>query len=491
MAACLALALVGLIEPLTNLFAHVSTDYGEGFNAYWAAAAMQGASALYSPSHVLVANNYPPLSFYLIGALGRITGDNIVAGRMVALAAMLATALLSGWIVVLLGAAVRWGWITGLLLLVFAEHLFGHFVVVDNPQWLAQAIMLGGVVPLIRSPGGPSQRDCLVSAAAMVVAVLVKHNLFAFPIASALWLAAYHRPALVRWSLYGIVLSGLAGAGLYALFGKAMFVEIIGFDRTVDWPNFVAGLVKLACFIPMLLVTMVVKSGAWRDMRWVLFAIAGLLGVVLGAVQRLGAGVYINAHFEALVALVIVTGYAFGSKTVHWRVPFGAKRWQSVLRAAVLVPVLVSLPRNISDWTSRFAQRQQLQSEWASTTTDVRNAHGLVACEIPAICYWSGKPFTVDFFAYGQKYRKSGRPLQLYDWISSRRLDMLIVEKADPKAGREPRLPAPFPHLIDREYQPIRIISPGAIYEMVPRSPSFSLGLPRQNMGKTSAYRFS
>jgi hypothetical protein len=478
MAICLALVIAGLIEPLANLFAHVSTDYGEGFNAYWAAAAMQGASALYSPAHVMVADNYPPLSFYLIGELGRVTGDNIFAGRIVALAAMIATAGLAGRIVVLLGASVRWGWATALLLLVFAEHLFGHFVAVDNPQWLAQAIMLAGVIPLVRSPDGPSPGDCLMSAGAMVVAVLVKHNLFAFPLASALWLAAYHRQALVRWGLGIVLLSGLAAAGLYAIFGAAMFVEIVGYDRTVDWRNFGEGLIKLACFIPLLLVLMAVAGRARHDRRWVLFASAAVLGLVMGAVQRLGAGVYINAHYEALVALTIITGHAFGGSGANWREPFGSMRWQSALRVAVLAPVLITLPRNISDWSGQLARNSEMRSAWAADIADVHQAHGLVLCEIPAICYWSGKPFIVDFFAYGQKYRKSGRPLQLYDWISSRKADVIILEKPDPKTGREPRLPPPFPHLIGRQYQAIRIISPGDIYEMVPRMPSLLLSLP-------------
>ena len=29
-------------------------------------------------------NNYPPLSFYLVGALARLTGDAVIAGRILA-----------------------------------------------------------------------------------------------------------------------------------------------------------------------------------------------------------------------------------------------------------------------------------------------------------------------------------------------------------------------------------------------------------------------
>ena len=37
----------------------------------------------------MIANNYPPLSFYVIGSLGRIFGDNLFVGRAVSIVALL------------------------------------------------------------------------------------------------------------------------------------------------------------------------------------------------------------------------------------------------------------------------------------------------------------------------------------------------------------------------------------------------------------------
>ena len=47
---------------------HVPLDPNEGWNAYHALAAMSG-QALYP--HDLMVNNYPPLSFYVVGAAGQ------------------------------------------------------------------------------------------------------------------------------------------------------------------------------------------------------------------------------------------------------------------------------------------------------------------------------------------------------------------------------------------------------------------------------------
>lgn len=58
----------------------VSLNNIEGWNAYWAAAAAQG-QALYPAPSGLVTDNYPPLSFHLIGLLVR-SGCGHLVGRL-------------------------------------------------------------------------------------------------------------------------------------------------------------------------------------------------------------------------------------------------------------------------------------------------------------------------------------------------------------------------------------------------------------------------
>ena len=81
---------VGLWRVLAIIGLHVPLDPNEGWNAYLAAAAMAGHA--YPDAHGYVVNNYPPLSFYLVGVAGRIVGDNIIAGRIVSLIAFLGVA---------------------------------------------------------------------------------------------------------------------------------------------------------------------------------------------------------------------------------------------------------------------------------------------------------------------------------------------------------------------------------------------------------------
>src|SRR5690242_6614170 len=61
-------------------------DPNEGWNAYFQTAAWTGRNLYPGPADFMI-NNYPPLSFYAVGALGAAISDNILAGRLVSLAA--------------------------------------------------------------------------------------------------------------------------------------------------------------------------------------------------------------------------------------------------------------------------------------------------------------------------------------------------------------------------------------------------------------------
>src|SRR6201989_1679324 len=75
------LAALFLVWPVWRAFFPMEIWGNEGWNAYHADAAMRGAAQLYPPADGLIANNYPPLSYYVMGWLGRIFGDALYVGR--------------------------------------------------------------------------------------------------------------------------------------------------------------------------------------------------------------------------------------------------------------------------------------------------------------------------------------------------------------------------------------------------------------------------
>src|SRR5262249_56970460 len=78
------LALYFLVWPVWRAQFPIEIGDNEGFNAYHADAAM-GAGPLYPPIGGLIVNNYPPLSFYALGWLGKLFGDPLYAGRVLSL----------------------------------------------------------------------------------------------------------------------------------------------------------------------------------------------------------------------------------------------------------------------------------------------------------------------------------------------------------------------------------------------------------------------
>src|SRR5215471_13869511 len=80
------LAVVSFAWPVYRAFLNIEIENNEGWNAYFADAAM-GKMPLYPSAAQLITNNYPPLSFYIVGLAGRLLRDPVLAGRLLSLVA--------------------------------------------------------------------------------------------------------------------------------------------------------------------------------------------------------------------------------------------------------------------------------------------------------------------------------------------------------------------------------------------------------------------
>src|SRR5580658_1716305 len=91
--AALALAVAPLLtRNLLAISRHVPLDPNEGWNAAHTLARLAG-KGLHPPPQGWMVNNYPPLSFYLVGAIARKSGDIIATGRAISFVAFLLTAV--------------------------------------------------------------------------------------------------------------------------------------------------------------------------------------------------------------------------------------------------------------------------------------------------------------------------------------------------------------------------------------------------------------
>jgi hypothetical protein len=166
--------------------------FTESWNAYHQDVATAGLR-LYPGADQLVVNNYPPLSFYAIGWLGGVFGDNLFVGRAISIVGLLAIAVEIALAVRLLAAALVSGsrvlrqtgsLIAGSLGALWFIAIMAHnatsYVGANDPQIAALAIMGAGLVWfLARDGAGKAPEPALLL---MVVVGFWKHNIIGIPL---------------------------------------------------------------------------------------------------------------------------------------------------------------------------------------------------------------------------------------------------------------------------------------------------------------------
>lgn len=390
--AALSIALLAL-GRLWWLPAHASLNVNEGWNAGQALRAF-GAGALYPHPESLIANNYPPLSFFVVGALGRLIGDHIIAGRLLALAAQLATGAAVYAILARLVPGRHWAAAGAALFGAYSVTLLRGYVAMNDPQWLGQAAMAWGLFFLLPRTGEPPATRRIVIAAALTVAGgLIKHNLVAFPVAATLWLWLLDRRATAIWLMAVAALAGAACAALFAVWGTTVFVDVLAPARSYSAARMLAkGGPLVLAMIPVAIACRPLIAAQAHDRRLALPLLLLVIAVPIGVVQRSGSGVDVNAFFESIVALAIAVPVAASLRETPYR-------WIGlcVLPALCLIPVAAA--RNWSDLMGRDAA----VAHAAPFVARLAAAPGLVACDDQAMCYWAGRTSGLDFFSVKQR----------------------------------------------------------------------------------------
>ncbi len=422
-----------LLGPVLTIPLHIPINYNEGWNALLDTRAVTpGTGPLYPGADSFVFNNYPPLGFYLVGWLGRfVFGDMIVAGRVLSLLCLLAGAGLLGLCVRFLHGGLRAALAAGLLMLLYMSTYYHEYVAMDDPQWLAHATMLaalavllcGGGFDRLRAGGLPSAN--LVGAAVLMVAGgFIKHNLVALPLSVTIWLACINRRAAVLWVTTAAI--GLAaGLGALALLhGQVAFDDIFAHRRTFRFHLFTHSFSRLAPMLPMALVEIALLRRLWLGNRAARAAILfvslfGAIATLTGIVQRVGEGVYYNAHFETLIAVCLGFGLALSpafADPIAWRrKAFGP----AALTFVAALPLVGGWPWHLPRAWAEFHDRTALVEAWQPVIARIAAADGPAGCLFQSLCWWAGKPSRIDVFNLTQSVMAGG-PLSGFQALVAR-----------------------------------------------------------------------
>ena len=373
----------------------------EAWNAYLQDAAA-GGQRLYPSPDSLVGNNYPPLSFYVVGYLGRIFGDNLFIGRALSLVSLAALGIEIFLAIRLLVADRTAAAVGALWYLAIMAHNSTTYVGANDPQIAGEAIMGAALVWFLARQGDrKSALASLPPLLLMVVGGFWKHNLIGIPVTAIVWLFINHGRRAIGPALLSAAaaVAGLAACG--AMFGPAFFSDLLA-TRKYGFANVMTNVGHLQWSALALAIWL---AWALSDRRSVAARFTALhIGVGLCAcvLQWFGDGVSGNAEFDFILALGIGVGVAFARIERLWFArTFGAAHARDVMILALVMRLLVSERQE----TALLVLSEPFRSSVAAHERDVIgdvaqvvDIPGDVSCTVKVVCRLAGKRFVHDEF---------------------------------------------------------------------------------------------
>jgi len=399
------LAAVYAAWPIWRAGFPLEIDPNEAWNAYQADAAF-GARALYPGAGELISNNYPPLSFYLVGLLSKLGFDAIDVGRALSLLGLALTCASAAVCIRMLGASAISAAVGGLWLLATMARFFDGYVGMNDPHLPALGLMTAALAWLLARHR--RARSVEPAVLLMVIAGFYKHSLLATPAAALIWLAAGNWRLGLRAASFGIGAAAIGLALCVALFG-ASFIDQLLAPRHCTIMRSLHVLGRLQWIAPALILWLIwtwraARSDSGRFTR--IYVGVALMAFVL---QSCGDGVDDNAQFELAVAGALGLGLAFdtagqlfgagGVSTDRARLAILTVLIARLLLSTRLEPYLVLTSpqyRNLFP-----ASVDILQQEVAR----IRAIPGPVHCLASSVCRRAGKPFVFDRFAMEERVK--------------------------------------------------------------------------------------
>ncbi|GFZ93968.1 ArnT family glycosyltransferase [Dyella caseinilytica] len=464
------LALVTI--PLCAIPLHVSRNYDEGWNAYFAQIAMHGG-VLYPPIDAMVANNYPPLSFYLVGAVGKMVGDNVVAGRLLSVLSLIVVSINVGRLSRWLGAGRSLAVLASALFLLGVYTLIPGYMATDDPQFLAHAFVTWGALIFLKANAERLWKSMLLSALLIVVGGLIKHNVISLPLTLCTWALFYDRRRLGVFLAASFVVGVAACIMVYMSWGMAMVRDVL-FNPRLVWLGRALLTMEyvLRFLLPYLIMTIVgwVLLGRRDKASFVVLYLAS--SMLNGFWMLAGAGVNLNMLCDAVIALTLgVVLFVQALSDDGWPVRMLHGHAKTVACLLVVLPwMAASLFVYISRPGTHNVDALVHAHQWEELSRTLSLSKGEVACETLAVCYWAHKPMEIDFFNYGQKlYARSAyadAPAGFLVKVTQKSYAYVVIEKS---SLSDPRLPLVLMRALFENYKPVEIVADEEVL-LVPRT---------------------
>jgi hypothetical protein len=396
-----ALAVIYSVWPIWRALFMLELSPNEAWNAYHADHVLAGRP-LYPQPDSLITNNYPPLSFYFIAALSRLSSmDPAYVGRALSLLGIGITGLAIADCVRQLGGSRLAAGVAGLWFVATSARFFEDYVGVNDPHIVGLAITVTGLAWFLRRQAqGRAPEPAILL---MAIAGFHKQTLVATPVAALLWIAVNDWRAGLRATLVG---SGVALAGLLVcagLYGYAFLHQLLFYPREISIAWAFANLGQLQFIAPALIIWAIwarYQRQAPAARFSALYIAAGLCTYFL---LKLGKPGGINAQLELAAATAIGLGLAFHGTIAT---PFAQRRGVEASRLTI-VGILIArllLSNHIEPYLviASSDYRRQFAAHVDITRREVERVAGIAGpayCTVTMVCRWAGKAFLFDPYA--------------------------------------------------------------------------------------------
>ncbi len=420
------LFLLTCMRTVLVMFHHVPLDVNEGWNAQLDSWAAGGAHQLYSSDKGFVFNNYPPLSFVLMGSIIRCGVDAIITGRILSCLSILICAALIVRIIQVITRKIPAALATASLFLLTANTAFQGYFGMNDPQWMAQGLMLGGLyVAVSRKPAELTWQRLFFCALLVVLGGFTKHNLVALPLALFVWLICVDLKKAVLWSLMvgGLLLVGFASS--YEAYGVSFFRDVFLHQRVIRLGRVIHGLRQLPFMGGMLLVGVGIFCQQWRSMKRqdpaFLVMLFLIFGCLFGCLEALGEGVDYNCMFDAFVAASLLCGIGLA------RLLEKEEQSRRLVQACCVMslPFLFLMPLWGVISYKEVRMVQQKDHEWQAYIQVLKMHNASLLCTDMALCYWANSRDAIDGFNLSQALKKNKDAVFLRNMIAGHRFSIV------------------------------------------------------------------
>ncbi len=392
---------LGLLSLLVMFFLSVfiwriqfklSIDYNEGWNAYNTHAAISD-QPIYDSQKEFTTVNYPPGSFYIVGIIGKILGDQLLAGRCISLISLILIVFGTGYLVKKLGRDIFDALFATVICLGLFVVYAPHYIGMNDPQLLANIFTFGGLVIYLHNP------DRLLPAAILCsLGIIIKHSVIALPAALTIEIFFRSRRNFFKWIGYMTIITGALFFLTYFLSGGSFFREL-STTRRYSLEKLFYWLIKIgkdtliiflvAC--PWLVYS--IKKNYYRIIPFY-FIISLFIGIYFSG----GLGTDINMFFDLFISLSVAAGMSFS---------YAWTKFHSLIIKPYQVSFILTIALGVSLFPGFFKQLSCLESYLQSPLKEkaflndvsyLESRSGPILCENILLGYYAGKIFEYDPF---------------------------------------------------------------------------------------------